>query len=60
MTLDKARKIMGTMAESMTDEQIQAILDCFSSLIEVGFQSFEKSRQNRTLCKGNIISHNSL
>lgn len=58
MTLDKARKIMGSLAESMTDEQIQAILDCFSSLIEVGFQSFEESRENRILTKGNIISHN--
>lgn len=42
MTIIKARKIMGLSAEEMSDVQIQAIIDCFSGLIEVGFESFEK------------------
>lgn len=52
MTVIQARKILDVLAVNLTDEQIQEIIDCFSGLIEVGFQIFEKDKTNKTIYNG--------
>lgn len=42
MTVEKARKILGNSAKNLTNEEIQAIIDCFNGVIEVGLRQFEK------------------
>ncbi|MEK7095638.1 MAG: hypothetical protein AAB917_03185 [Patescibacteria group bacterium] len=44
MTILKARKILGTLVLAMSDKEIQEIIDCLSSIIEVGFQTFEEKK----------------
>ena len=56
MNLVKAKEILGPMAKGLSNDEIQAVIDCFSSIIEVGFQIFEK--QKISLTKTHIISHN--
>ena len=42
MTIDKARKILGETAKTLSNEEVQAIIDCFNALIEVGLRQFER------------------
>ncbi len=37
-----ARKILENEGVSMSNEQIQSIIDCFEGIIEVGLQQFEQ------------------
>lgn len=56
MTTDKARKILGEYAFSMSESQIQELIDCFNQIIEVGFQLFEKEHNQNTFDKRKIIA----
>ncbi len=47
MTIDMARSILDEHAKKLSNEEIQSIIDSFSSLIEVGFRQFERSQQVR-------------
>ena len=42
MTIEKAREILKDDESNMSDKQIQAIIDCFEKVIEVGFQQLEQ------------------
>ncbi|MFH1408181.1 MAG: hypothetical protein ABIG91_04090 [Patescibacteria group bacterium] len=56
MTIDKARKILGKYAFSMSESQIQELIDSFNQLIEVGFQLFEKEYNQNTFDKRKVIT----
>jgi len=56
MTTDKARKLLGEYASSMSESQIQELIDSFNQLIEVGFQLFEKEYNQNTFDKRKIIT----
>lgn len=45
MTVEKAKNILGKYSQSLTDTEIQSIIDCFNGLIEVGLRQFERSQQ---------------
>ena len=45
MTIEKAREILGKEACQLNNDQVQAIIDCFEGIIEVGFEQFEKKLQ---------------
>ena len=40
MTIEKAKKLLGINALSLSDKQIENIIDCFSAIIEVGIQQY--------------------
>ncbi len=42
MTIEKARKILGESAKTLTDEEVEEIIACFNALIEVGIRQFER------------------
>ena len=42
MTIEKARKILGKTADTLSDVDIQAIIDNFCMIIEVGLRQFER------------------
>ena len=42
MTIEKARAILKDYAKTLTDQQIQSIIDTFNAIIEVGFKQFER------------------
>lgn len=42
MTIEKARKILGKYGVSLSDNDVQAIIDNFNVIIEVGIRQFEK------------------
>lgn len=42
MTIEKARKILGETAKTLSNDEVQAIIDCFNALIEVGLRQFER------------------
>lgn len=56
MTVANARKILGHLAETMTNDQIQTIIDSFSGIIEIGFQLFEKNEPKSASIKKNLES----
>ena len=52
MTITKARKTLGDLAVTMSDEQIQALIDSFVVIIDVGFQSFDKKNLEKNVYNG--------
>lgn len=45
MTIEKARKLLGETAKTLSDKDIQAIIDCFNAIIEVGLRQFERKHK---------------
>jgi len=45
MTIEKARKILGESAKTLTDEEVEEIIACFNALIEVGIRQFERKHK---------------
>lgn len=45
MTIEKARKILGNFAQSLSNEEIQEIIDCFHGVIEAGIRQFERKHK---------------
>lgn len=56
MTIVKAREILGSLAETLSDEQVQAIIDNFSGIIEIGFQLFERNNPKLAATKNKLES----
>jgi ABC-type transporter MlaC component len=46
MTIEKARKILGESAKTLTDKEVEEIIACFNALIEVGIRQFERKHRN--------------
>lgn len=42
MTVEKARDILGEFARNLSDPEIQAVIDSFNGIIEVGLRQFER------------------
>jgi len=42
MTTEKARKLLGDYAKSLSDQEVDDIIACFNALIEVGLRQFER------------------
>ncbi|MDP2637794.1 MAG: hypothetical protein Q8P26_01920 [Candidatus Levybacteria bacterium] len=45
MTVEKARKILGSYAVSLSDDDILENIDCLNAIIEVGFRQFERKHK---------------
>lgn len=55
MTIEKAKQILAGYGQNLTNEQIVAIMECFDTLIEIGFQQFEKrhsEKKEKEACNG--------
>ena len=44
MNIDQAKKILGSSALNLSDEEIMLIIQSLNKLIDVGLQQFEKKR----------------
>lgn len=55
MTITKARKVLGDLAVTISDNEIQEIIACFNQIIEVGFQLFETKYPKNTFDKTKTI-----
>ncbi|EKE12879.1 MAG: hypothetical protein ACD_13C00134G0040 [uncultured bacterium] len=51
MTIEKARKILGECADSLSDQRLLEIITSFNQIIEVGFQLFETKYNQNTFDK---------
>lgn len=51
MTVDKARNILGDVAKNLSENEVQAIIDCFNGLIEVGLRQFERQYKVKSINK---------
>jgi len=45
MTIEKARKLLGKVADKLSDRNITEIITSFNQIIEVGFQKFEADNE---------------
>ena len=51
MTVDKARNILGDVAKNLSENEVQAIIDCFNGIIEVGLRQFERQYKVKSINK---------
>lgn len=51
MIVDKARNILGDVAKNLSESEIQAIIDCFNGIIEVGLRQFERQYKIKSINK---------
>ena len=51
MTIQRARELLGEEVKNLSESEIQAIIDCFNGIIEVGLRQFERQYKVKSINK---------